>query len=156
MLSKLWLAVLLFTGMEVLDSVCRCPGSLALYPWWICTSIPWLCEIFISSVWLLYLHWIQFGVPYLWYVIQDPRLLAEIHISLIRTMLRDIEDVGKASAYGGAVNQYTAPSTIGGGHSQLVESVSTISWREILSFNYSYQWLIIFLTHLYFLVFPRR
>lgn len=52
----------------------------------------------------------------------DPRLLAEIHMALIRTIVRDIEDVAKASACGGAVNQYTAPSTIGGGHSQLVEA----------------------------------
>jgi hypothetical protein len=44
----------------------------------------------------------------------------------MRTMLRDIEEVGKVSANAGAVNQYTAPSTIGGGHSQLVESVSII------------------------------
>lgn len=52
----------------------------------------------------------------------ESRLLAEIHIALFKIIVKDIEDMAKASANAGAVNQYTAASTIGGGHTQLVEA----------------------------------
>ncbi|MCO5562423.1 hypothetical protein L7F22_016051 [Adiantum nelumboides] len=52
----------------------------------------------------------------------ESRLLAEIHIALFKIILKDIEDMAKASANAGAFNQYTAASAIGGGHTQLVEA----------------------------------
>ncbi|KAI5081671.1 hypothetical protein GOP47_0001414 [Adiantum capillus-veneris] len=52
----------------------------------------------------------------------ESRLLAEIHIALFKIIEKDIEDMAKASANAGAVNQYTAASAIGGGHTQLVEA----------------------------------
>jgi hypothetical protein len=55
--------------------------------------------------------------------LQDPRLLGEVHIALLRTLVKDVEDVAKASSSGVASNQY-APGFSGAGHPLLVEAVS--------------------------------
>lgn len=58
----------------------------------------------------------------------ESRLLAEIHVALFKTIVKDVEDMAKASASAGAVNQYTAASTIGGGHTQLVEAAFALGF----------------------------
>ncbi|KAH7277937.1 hypothetical protein KP509_38G016400 [Ceratopteris richardii] len=76
----------------------------------------------------------------------ESRLLSEVHIALFKTIVKDVEDMAKASANAGAVNQYTAASTIGGGHTHLVEAafacgfdyrhwtryLNALTWPEIL------------------------
>lgn len=75
----------------------------------------------------------------------DPRLLGEIHMALLRLLVRDIEDVAQASASGGVSNQYTNTCS-GGGHPQLVEAafawgfdirewgqyLNPLTWPEVL------------------------
>ena len=48
-----------------------------------------------------------------------------MHIALLRTLVKDVEDVAKASSSGLASNQY-APGFSGAGHPLLVEAVSSI------------------------------
>lgn len=54
---------------------------------------------------------------------QDPRLLGEVHLALLRTIIKDIEDVARtpATGLGGQQNSTANP---GGGHPQIVEGVS--------------------------------
>ncbi len=57
------------------------------------------------------------------YDLQDSRLLADIHVALVKTMVKDIVDAAHAVA-GGTVGQRDAIAMAAGGHPQLVESVS--------------------------------
>lgn len=54
--------------------------------------------------------------------VQDSRLLGEIHISLLRSIIKDIEDVARAPSMGVGANQNCAANP-GGGHPQIVEGV---------------------------------
>jgi hypothetical protein len=56
-------------------------------------------------------------------LLQDSRLLGELHVALIRTMVKDIEDAAQAVS-GGMVGQRDAIAMAAGGHPQLVEAVS--------------------------------
>ncbi|KAL2650700.1 hypothetical protein R1flu_018828 [Riccia fluitans] len=75
----------------------------------------------------------------------DPRLLGEIHIALIKTMVKNIEDAAQAATSGAGGSQH-AIALASGGHPQLVESAyewgfdirywsqhaSPLTWPEIL------------------------
>lgn len=56
-------------------------------------------------------------------VIQDARLLGEIHVALLRTIIKDIEDVARTPStnVGANLNSVANP---GGGHPHIVEGVS--------------------------------
>lgn len=54
---------------------------------------------------------------------QDPRILGEIHIALLRSILKDIEDVARTPTTGLGANQNNITNS-GGGHPQVVEGVS--------------------------------
>lgn len=56
-------------------------------------------------------------------ILQDPRLLGEIHIALLRCIIKDIEDVARAPSTGLGANQNSVANS-GGGHPQVVEGVS--------------------------------
>ena len=72
-----------------------------------------------------YSHLIVLAAPYYF---QDPRLLGEIHVALLRSIIKDIEDVARTpSSTGLGVNQNTAANP-GGGHPQIVEGVSFVLW----------------------------
>ncbi|KAL6134109.1 hypothetical protein ACLB2K_066342 [Fragaria x ananassa] len=75
----------------------------------------------------------------------DSRLLGEIHISLLRSIIKDIEDVARAPSMGVGANQNCAANP-GGGHPQIVEgayawgfdikswkcNLNLLTWPEIL------------------------
>lgn len=75
----------------------------------------------------------------------DPRLLGEIHIALLRSIIKDIEDVARTPSTGLGFNQYSV-SNSGGGHPQVVEGaylwgfdirnwkryLNPLTWPEIL------------------------
>lgn len=75
----------------------------------------------------------------------EPRLLGEIHISLLKTIVKDIEDVAQATSNGLGANQNSI-SLAGGGHPQLVEAafawgfdirewhrhLNPLTWPEVL------------------------
>nr|GMC70431.1 homeobox-DDT domain protein RLT2 [Ipomoea batatas] len=75
----------------------------------------------------------------------DPRLLGEIHIALLRSIIKDIEDVARTSSVVVGVNQNNAANP-GGGHPQIVEGayawgfdirswqrhLNPLTWPEIL------------------------
>ncbi|KAF8413823.1 hypothetical protein HHK36_001817 [Tetracentron sinense] len=50
----------------------------------------------------------------------DPRLLGEIHVALLRSIIKDIEDVARTPSIGLGANQNSAANP-GGGHPQIVE-----------------------------------
>ena len=50
--------------------------------------------------------------------------MGEVHIALLKALVKDVEDVAKASSSGVASNQY-APGFSGAGHPLLVEAVSS-------------------------------
>lgn len=54
---------------------------------------------------------------------QDPRLLGEIHVSLLRSIIKDIEDVARTPSMGLGANQNSTANP-GGGHPEIVEGVS--------------------------------
>jgi hypothetical protein len=56
---------------------------------------------------------------------QEPRLLGEIHISLLKSIIKDIEDVARTPATSLGPNQNSAANP-GGGHPQIVEGVSLL------------------------------
>ena len=56
---------------------------------------------------------------------KESRLLGEIHISLLKTIVRDIEDVAQATSNGLGENRNNI-SLARGGHPQLVEAVIII------------------------------
>ncbi|GMI72298.1 RINGLET 1, homeobox-1 [Hibiscus trionum] len=75
----------------------------------------------------------------------DSRLLGEIHIALLRSIIKDIEDVARTPATGLGMNQYCAANPEGG-HPQIVEGayswgfdirnwqhhLNPLTWPEIL------------------------
>ncbi|XP_031105790.1 homeobox-DDT domain protein RLT2 [Ipomoea triloba] len=75
----------------------------------------------------------------------DPRLLGEIHIALLRSIIKDIEDVARTSSAVVGVNQNNVANP-GGGHPQIVEGayawgfdirswqrhLNPLTWPEIL------------------------
>ncbi|KAJ4981059.1 hypothetical protein NE237_031896 [Protea cynaroides] len=75
----------------------------------------------------------------------DPRLLGEIHVSLLRCIIKDIEDVARTPSMGLGANQ-TSAANPGGGHPQIVEGayawgfdirswqrhLNPLTWPEIL------------------------
>ncbi|RVW46790.1 Homeobox-DDT domain protein RLT2 [Vitis vinifera] len=65
----------------------------------------------------------------------DPRLLGEIHVALLRSIIKDIEDVARTPSIGLGANQNSAANP-GGGHPQIVEGLAAtlkpLTWPEIL------------------------
>lgn len=61
---------------------------------------------------------------------QDPRLLGEIHIALLRSIIKDIEDVARTPSTGLGSNQYSVANS-GGGHPQVVEGVSFFFFPQL-------------------------
>ncbi|CAK7322695.1 unnamed protein product [Dovyalis caffra] len=75
----------------------------------------------------------------------DPRLLGEIHVALLKSVIKDIEDVARTPATGLGPNQNSAANP-GGGHPQIVEGayawgfdirswqrhLNPLTWPEIL------------------------
>ncbi|KAA8524323.1 hypothetical protein F0562_010746 [Nyssa sinensis] len=75
----------------------------------------------------------------------DPRLLGEIHVALLRSIIKDIEDVARTPSTGLGTNQNSAANP-GGGHPQIVEGayawgfdirswqyhLNPLTWPEIL------------------------
>ncbi|KAJ4729740.1 Homeobox domain-containing protein/DDT domain-containing protein [Melia azedarach] len=75
----------------------------------------------------------------------DPRLLGEIHVALLRSVIKDIEDAAKTPYAGLGANQNSAANP-GGGHPQIVEGayawgfdirswqhhLNVLTWPEIL------------------------
>uniref|UniRef100_A0A803N1P7 Homeobox-DDT domain protein RLT2 n=1 Tax=Chenopodium quinoa TaxID=63459 RepID=A0A803N1P7_CHEQI len=75
----------------------------------------------------------------------DPRLLGEIHVSLLRTIIKDVEDVARTPTTGLGVNQNNVGNPVGG-HPQIVEgayawgfdirswqcNLSPLTWPEVL------------------------
>ncbi|KAH9621076.1 hypothetical protein KSS87_004536 [Heliosperma pusillum] len=67
----------------------------------------------------------------------DPRLLGEIHVALLRTVIKDIEDVARTPSTGLSINQNSVANP-GGGHPHIVEGAYTWgfdirSWQRNLS-----------------------
>lgn len=58
------------------------------------------------------------------YVAQDSRLLGEIHVALLTSIIKDIEDVARTPSFGLGTNQNSAANP-GGGHPQIVEGVTS-------------------------------
>ena len=56
--------------------------------------------------------------------IPDSRLLGEIHVALLKLIIKDIEDVARTPSTGLVVNQNSA-ANLGGGHPQIVEGVTS-------------------------------
>lgn len=46
-----WICRLSSSGLEIFDYLCWRSQVVALYSWWVCSSLPWLCKSFLSS-WL--------------------------------------------------------------------------------------------------------
>lgn len=57
-------------------------------------------------------------------MVQDPRLLGEIHIALLRSIIKDIENVARTPTGLGA--NHNSASNPSGGHPQVVEGVSVL------------------------------
>ena len=74
-----------------------------------CSLSAWLSYIFFWGIWSLFF--------------QDSRLLGEIHVALLRTIIKDIEDVARTPSTGLGVNQNNVANP-GGGHPHIVEGVS--------------------------------
>jgi len=56
---------------------------------------------------------------------QDSRLLSEVHVALLKSIIKDIEDVARTPATGLGPNQNGAANP-GGGHPQIVEGVGLL------------------------------
>lgn len=66
-------------------------------------------------------------------------MLGEVNIALLRSIIKDIEDVARTPSTGLGTNQYSAANP-GGGHPQIVEGVSdwaVVSSDAILFLPYS-------------------
>ncbi|KAK1286955.1 hypothetical protein QJS10_CPB20g01876 [Acorus calamus] len=75
----------------------------------------------------------------------DPRLLGEIHVALLKSIIKDIEDVARTPAIALGANQNSAANP-GGGHPQIVEGayawgfdirswqrhLNPLTWTEVL------------------------
>jgi hypothetical protein len=57
------------------------------------------------------------------YLCQDSRLLGEIHVAILKVIIKDIEDVARTPVTGLGMNQNGAANS-GGGHPEIVEGVS--------------------------------
>ncbi|KAL5998845.1 hypothetical protein ACLOJK_009793 [Asimina triloba] len=78
-------------------------------------------------------------------LLMDPRLLGEIHVALLKSIIKDIEDVARTPSIGLGGNQ-TSAANPGGGHPQIVEGayawgfdiriwqrhLNPLTWPEIL------------------------
>ncbi|KAK6134925.1 hypothetical protein DH2020_031345 [Rehmannia glutinosa] len=67
----------------------------------------------------------------------DPRLLAEIHIALLRSIIKDIEDVARTPATAMVANQNSAGIPVGG-HPHIIEGAFSwgfdlLSWQRLLT-----------------------
>ncbi|MCL7040386.1 hypothetical protein MKW94_028561, partial [Papaver nudicaule] len=67
----------------------------------------------------------------------DPRLLGEIHVALLRSIVKDIEDVARTPSMGLSANQNSSANP-GGGHPQIVEGAyawgfDIRSWQQHLN-----------------------
>ncbi|XP_026420944.1 homeobox-DDT domain protein RLT2-like isoform X1 [Papaver somniferum] len=67
----------------------------------------------------------------------DPRLLGEIHVALLRSIVKDIEDVARTPSMGLGANQNSSVNP-GGGHPQIVEGAyawgfDIRSWQQHLN-----------------------
>lgn len=99
-----------FTLDELVQAFHDYVSSIALH---FCCELTFLgCQITIIPI----LH------PCVFIYCQDPRLLGEIHIALLRSIIKDIEDVARTSSAVVGVNQNNAANP-GGGHPQIVEGV---------------------------------
>lgn len=68
-------------------------------------------------------------------LIQDSRLLGEIHVALLRSIIKDIEDVARTPT-GLGVNQYCAANPEGG-HPRIIEGVGLcISEFQLCHFSF--------------------
>ncbi|PKA49656.1 hypothetical protein AXF42_Ash004197 [Apostasia shenzhenica] len=68
----------------------------------------------------------------------DSRLLGEIHVALLKSIIKDIEDVARAPVVAVGINQSSAANP-GGGHPQIVEGAyawgfNICSWQRHLNF----------------------
>ncbi|KAG0458121.1 hypothetical protein HPP92_023278 [Vanilla planifolia] len=68
----------------------------------------------------------------------DSRLLGEIHVALLKTIVKDIEDVARTPAIATGTNQSSAANP-GGGHPQIVEGAyawgfNICSWQQHLNY----------------------
>ncbi|KAI3833610.1 hypothetical protein MKW92_025086, partial [Papaver armeniacum] len=50
----------------------------------------------------------------------DPRLFGEIHVALLRSIVKDIEDAARTPSMGLGANQNNS-ANLGGGHPHIVE-----------------------------------
>lgn len=66
-------------------------------------------------------------------ILQDSRLLGEIHIALLRSIIKDIEDIARTSSTRLGTNPNSITNS-GGGHPQVVKGVSFVIY---LSFHFS-------------------
>lgn len=66
--------------------------------------------------------------------VQDSRLLGEIHVSLLRSIIKDIEDAARTPSMGLGANQNCAANP-GGGHPQIVEGVRGSAVLVVLHLN---------------------
>ena len=55
-------------------------------------------------------------------IFQDSRLLGEVHIAVLKCIIKDIEDVARTSSIGLGFNQSSGANP-GGGHLRIVEGV---------------------------------
>lgn len=66
---------------------------------------------------------------------QDSRLLGEIHVALLKVVIKDIEDVARTPSTGLGMNQNGAANS-GGGHPEIVEGVSSRIFRNLSLFRF--------------------
>lgn len=59
-------------------------------------------------------------------IFQDSRLLGEVHVALLRCIIKDIENVTRSPSAGLGSNQSSAPNP-GGGHLHVVEGVRLLA-----------------------------
>lgn len=65
------------------------------------------------------------SLSYSCFLSQDSRLLGEVHIALLKLIIKDIEDVVRTPSGGPGTNQYSAVNPEGG-HPHIVEGVITL------------------------------
>ena len=77
-------------------------------------------------------------------------MLGEIHVALLKSIIRDIEDVARTPAIALGSNQNSAANP-GGGHPQIVEGVRPFSLHLFPSLiTYNSFWLYVSLSSVYF------
>jgi hypothetical protein len=60
-------------------------------------------------------------------------LLSELHVALLKLIIKDIEDVARTPSIGLGINQYYTANPEGG-HPQIVQGVSSAPWTCLLVF----------------------